>query len=128
MKEQHYMETSNGASIGDLYSTTPQDNEMSMSWEDRYFLEIMEKGMHKNDAGNWEMPLPFRSPKVKIPKNRKQALHRLHSLRRAFSRKPQMERHYVEFMGKIQQLIIVGGEMVWPSESCTHSADEHPTT
>ena len=26
-----------------------------MSWEDRYFLEIMEKGTRKNDAGNWEI-------------------------------------------------------------------------
>ena len=72
-----------------------------MSWEDRYFLEIMEKGIHKNDVGNWEMPLPFRSPKVTMPTNRKQALDRFHSLQRTFKKKPRLERDYVEFMGKM---------------------------
>ena len=44
----------------------------------------MEKGIHKNGVGNWEMLLPFRSPKVTMPNNRKQALDRLHSRQRTF--------------------------------------------
>lgn len=43
----------------DLFRTTPDDNTVSLSQEDRRFLEIMEAMIHKNQRGNWEMPLPF---------------------------------------------------------------------
>ena len=36
-----------------------------------------------------------------MPNNRRQALDCLHSLQRTFRRKPQMEKDYIEFMGKI---------------------------
>ncbi|CAB4017795.1 Hypothetical predicted protein [Paramuricea clavata] len=66
----------------DVYRTTPEDNEIGLSWDDRQFLHIMEKGIHKNEYGNWEMPLPFRSPNVTMPNNREQAMSRLQSLLR----------------------------------------------
>ena len=31
-------------------------NETTTSIEDKRFLEIMEKGIHKNELGNWELP------------------------------------------------------------------------
>ena len=84
-----------------IFETTRSDNEPSLSREDRRFLEIMEKGIHKNESGNWEMPLPFRNEHQVMPNNRAQAMHRLHGLLRTFTRKPEMKDDYLEFMGKI---------------------------
>lgn len=84
-----------------VYKTTPEDDEVSMSWEDRQFIQVMEKGIHRNEAGNWEMPLPFRSQNVTMPNNREQAMNRLQSLLRTFKRRPQMEKDYLEFLGKV---------------------------
>ena len=81
-----------------IYKTTGDDNEIEMSVEDRYFLDIMEKGVHKNHHGNWEMP---RSEVICMPNNRSQALTRLNGLLRNFKRKPQLEKDYREFLGRI---------------------------
>lgn len=86
---------------GNVYHTTPLDNEVDMSVEDRKFLEIMENSIHKNNEGNWEMPLPFRSKDVKLPNNKTQAESRLAGLLKLLRRKPQMEKDYFEFMAKI---------------------------
>ncbi len=85
----------------DIYRTTPEDEEVGMSWEDRRFIKIMEEGIRKNSSGNWEMPLPFRSRNVMMPNNREQAANRLQSLLRSFKRRPQMEKDYFEFLGKV---------------------------
>lgn len=85
----------------DIFSITRHDNQPSLSCNDHKFLEIMEKGVHKNESGNWEMPLPFRNSNVNLPNNRGQALHRLNSLLRTLRRKPQMSKDYMEFMEKI---------------------------
>ncbi|KAK3742405.1 hypothetical protein QZH41_008057 [Actinostola sp. cb2023] len=61
----------------------------------------MQKNIHKNDKGNWVMPLPFRSENVKMPNNRNQAESRLTGLLKILKRKPQMEKDYFEFMAKI---------------------------
>lgn len=42
----------------DVYRVTQNDNDVGLSIEDCRFMEIMEKGIHKNKLGNWEMPLP----------------------------------------------------------------------
>ena len=76
----------------DIYHTTPEDKDVSMSWEDRQFIQIMEEGIYKNEACNWVMPFPFRLRNVVMPDNREQAMSRL---------KPQMEKDYVEFLGKV---------------------------
>ena len=73
---------------GNVFQTTREDNNVSLSCEDRKFLEIMEANTHKNDHGNWEMPLPFRHKDVKMPNNRSQALNRLNGLIRTLRRKP----------------------------------------
>ena len=84
-----------------VYLTTKEDNEVAMSFEDRRFCEIMEKGSYKNGQGNWVMPLPFRSPDVTMPNNRDHAVHRLRNLLKTLKRKPQMMKDYVEFLGKM---------------------------
>ena len=45
----------------DLFNMSCKDNDVSLSCKDRKFQDIIETGTHKNDQGNWEMPLPFRS-------------------------------------------------------------------
>ncbi|XP_078364137.1 uncharacterized protein LOC144648470 [Oculina patagonica] len=85
----------------DIFRTTQEDNDVSLSCEDRRFLEIMEANIHKNDDGNWEMPLPFHHKDVKMPNNRSQAVNRLNGLICTLRRKPQMEKDYFEFMQKI---------------------------
>ena len=84
-----------------VFKTTRHDNEPSLSLEDRTFLEIMDKGIHKNTSGNWEMPLPFRDEHQSMPNNRAQAMRRLQGLLKMFIRKPEMKTDYLEFMGKI---------------------------
>ncbi|CAB3978894.1 PREDICTED: uncharacterized protein LOC107357656 [Paramuricea clavata] len=101
-----------------------QDNEAALSREDRQFLDIAKKGIHKNDSGNWEMPLPFRSEKVMMPNNRKQALNRLNGLLRTFKRKPQMQEDYLKFMSKV---IDRGHAEVVPNEELTEAQDVPPT-
>ena len=85
----------------DIFRTTRKDNDISLSCEDRKFIEIMEAGLNKNNSGNWEMPLPFRHKDTKMPNNRSQAVNRLNGLIRTLRKKPQMEKDYLEFMQKI---------------------------
>ena len=85
----------------DIFRKTRGDNEPSLSCEDRKFLEIMDRGIHKNSRGNWEMPMPFRNERQTMPNNRVQAMQRLQGLLKTFARKPEMKADYLEFMGKI---------------------------
>ncbi|XP_078380254.1 uncharacterized protein LOC144663213 [Oculina patagonica] len=84
-----------------IFHTSREDNETSLSCEDRKFLDTMETGIHKNQTGHWEMPLPFRQTEVNMPNNRVQAFNRLNGLLRTLKKKPQMERDYLDFMEKI---------------------------
>ena len=99
--KQLYSQQTQHSLANDVYHVTPEDNEASLSVEDRRFLKIMEGGIHKNCHGNWEMPLPFKSSEVRMPNNRSTALNRLNGLLRTLNRKPQMKEHYLEFMGKL---------------------------
>lgn len=42
----------------DLFVTSQEDNDVSLSCEDHKFLDIMDTSVHKNGQGNWEMPYP----------------------------------------------------------------------
>ena len=87
--------------MDDVYHTSPKDNEVAYSIEDRRFTDIMEQGIHKNELGNWELPLPFRSSGVRLPDNREHAIKRFNNLRRTFIRRPKMKRDYFQFMEKL---------------------------
>ena len=103
----------------DVYRVTQNDNDVGLSIEDCRFMEIMEKGIHKNKFRNWEMPLPFRSQNVSMPNNRGYAVKRLNGLLRTFKRKPQMEKDYEEFMSKMLDkghAVPVSDEEISPSE------------
>ena len=94
------------------FVTRSDNNEVSLWWEDRRFMDMMERGIHRNDWGNWEMPIPFCSRDVCMPNNRSQALRCLNSLQCSFKRKPQLQQHYLEFMAKVFE----GGPFRFPTE------------
>ena len=98
--KERYAECKDGLG-NDVYQTTGDDNEVSMLWDDRRFLDIMKRSVHKNQQGNWEMPLPFCSENVCLPNNRSLALRRLDSLVRSFKRRPKLKGDYCEFLRKI---------------------------
>ena len=70
----------------------------TLSVEDRRFLEIMENGIHKGEGGHYEMPLPLKSPHIKMPNNRPQAYTRLMRLKSRFKSDHQYFSDYKQFM------------------------------
>lgn len=84
-----------------LFETTPEDNERSLSIEDRAFLKIMDRELKRDRSNNWVVPLPFRSPRSRLPNNRDQALSRLYSLRRTLRKNPELRERFVNFMKEL---------------------------
>ncbi|XP_057700851.1 uncharacterized protein LOC130921225 [Corythoichthys intestinalis] len=84
-----------------IFQQTTNDDKVALSAEDALFLDIMHNNFAKDEANNWVAPLPFRSPRRRLPDNRQQAYNRLMSLRKTLRRKPEMRAHYAEFMEKI---------------------------
>ncbi|XP_028328031.1 uncharacterized protein LOC114478897 isoform X2 [Gouania willdenowi] len=79
-----------------LFQQTTDDDKVALSEEDALFLDIMQKELIKDEANNWVAPLPFRSPRQRLPNNREQAFTRLMSLRKTLKRKPEMREYYVD--------------------------------
>ncbi|KAI4897878.1 hypothetical protein NFI96_008660 [Prochilodus magdalenae] len=78
--------------LGDtVFCRTNKDNQLAHSVEDMIFLKKME-GFFKDNTNNWVAPLPFRSPRRKLPDNRSYTYQR-HTL----DKKPEMKAHFVEF-------------------------------
>ncbi len=65
-----------------VFHKTPEDDKPGLSMEDRAFLEMMDSDVFQDSANSWVTPLPFRSPRSRLPNNRDQALKRLTSRRR----------------------------------------------
>lgn len=80
---------------------TENDNKSAFSFEDETFLEIMQEELHRDEKNSWIGPLPFRSPRPRLPNNRTQALSRLHSLQRTLNKNPEMKEQFVAFMEKL---------------------------
>lgn len=76
-------------------------NERSLSIEDQKFLNILGGGIHKQEDGYYEMPLPLRSEEVELPNNCSLALERLFLLKERFKRNPGYYKDYVKFMDKV---------------------------
>ncbi|XP_057695101.1 thymocyte nuclear protein 1 isoform X1 [Corythoichthys intestinalis] len=81
-----------------VFERTKDDDKPALSIEDKYFLDIMEKEVYQNEDNSWVAPLPFQSPRPKLPSNKEQALKRLQSLRKTLDRNPEMKKQYVEFI------------------------------
>ena len=75
--------------------------ERSESVEDKRFCDILTTNIHKNEMGNWEMPLPFKTDDVTLPNNREQCLKRLLGIKRKLLKNGKTLKHYTEFMQKI---------------------------
>ncbi|CAB4000157.1 Hypothetical predicted protein [Paramuricea clavata] len=56
-----------------VFVRTENDDKPGMSVEDREFVEIIESNLEKNDAGNWNAPLPFRREVITLPESRGEA-------------------------------------------------------
>ena len=61
------------------------------------------------------MPLPFRSPNIRMPNNRPLAVNRLNGLLRTLKRKPKMKEDYFQFMSKVFE--------AWPCSSGSSRGD-----
>ncbi|XP_056393184.1 uncharacterized protein LOC130285449 [Hyla sarda] len=84
-----------------VFQRTTKDNQVAMSIEDKLFLDIMHNGFVKDETNSWVAPLPFRSPRQRLPNNREQALKRFSSLKHNLQRKQEMRNHFFTFMKKI---------------------------
>ncbi|XP_068506561.1 uncharacterized protein [Syngnathus scovelli] len=84
-----------------VFQRTDSDNKCAMSFEDELFLEIMEKEVAQDERNNWVAPLPFKSPRPRLPNNRVQALSRLSSLRRTLRKNAEMKEQFSSFMEKL---------------------------
>ena len=83
------------------HSRTIRGMEQSESIEDRRFNDLLTAGIHTNERGNWEMPLPLKSDDVLLPNNRDECLNRLLSLKRKLLKNDKVRRDYTEFIQKV---------------------------
>ena len=74
----------------------------TMSQDEVKFLSLMREETHRTSDGHYEMPLPFRNPRVPPgPNNKPLALQRLKSLVKRFRKDPQHHQYYVDFMNNL---------------------------
>ncbi|CAB4040244.1 Hypothetical predicted protein, partial [Paramuricea clavata] len=81
-----------------VFVCTENDDKPGMSVEHRKSVDIMERNLEKNDAGNWTAPLPFCHEVITLPESRGEAYKRLESTRKTLDRNPIMKQHYFAFM------------------------------
>nr|XP_020483745.2 uncharacterized protein LOC109978925 [Labrus bergylta] len=99
----------NGAPLTDLmglvgesvFCSTKDDDKTAPSMEDLAFLRIMDSECHQDESNSWVAPLPFRSPRQRLPNNLEQARNRLTSLTRTLRKHTERKEHYIQFMNKI---------------------------
>ena len=99
--EEIFQETCKDGLGENVFQKTPEDDKLAMSVDDKDFLSIMDNNVYIDDENHWVAPLPFRSPRKPLPNNREQASQRLLSLQRSFRRRPDMKKHFFDFMQKV---------------------------
>nr|XP_055049264.1 uncharacterized protein LOC129434357 [Misgurnus anguillicaudatus] len=72
-----------------------------VSQDDIKFLSKMREGITQKDNGHYEMPLPFKKERPKLPNNKICAIHRLNCLERRLKRNETYYKDYVNFMDDI---------------------------
>ena len=85
----------------DLFVRISGDENIGPSAEDRKFLSIMELEFCRHSSGHWIACLPFKSPRQKLPDNRRQTLHRAKILDNSFWKDSVKKPHFVHFMKEI---------------------------
>ncbi|XP_063964979.1 uncharacterized protein LOC135156433 [Lytechinus pictus] len=71
---------------------------VAYSQNDVKFMNIMRDEIHKLDDGHYEMPLPFKDEKPKLPNNRVLAKGRLDHLGRKFKQNDEYRKKYTKVM------------------------------
>ncbi|XP_062581855.1 uncharacterized protein LOC134243624 [Saccostrea cucullata] len=84
-----------------VFSRNKDDNKVGLSIEDKQFIRVMEKSLHKDTEGNWVAPLPFRENHPPLPNNRLQTLNRAKNLHASLSKDPVKLQHMVTFMQRV---------------------------
>ena len=82
----------------EVFAKFDDDDKTGLSIEDRQFVEIMQGSFVKDDDGRWKVPLPFKSPRHRLPNNRTLALKRAHVLDASLRKNPRKREHMVTFM------------------------------
>ena len=83
-----------------LHSRKIRGTEQTESVQDRRFNHILSTALRKDDRGNWEAPLPFKTDSVNLPNNKEHCLRRLLSLKRKLVKNEKTKKDYIEFMKK----------------------------
>lgn len=73
-------------------------DEQPLSFDDRMFMKKVKEGIHQREDGHYEMPLPFKGDKVKLPNNRELALNRLNKLKKRLENDEDYRRDYLSCM------------------------------
>lgn len=84
-----------------VFCNTKNDDKPAPSMDDLAFLKIMEREFHQDESNSWVAPLPFRSPRQRLPNNKVQASNRLTLLTHKLKKHPEVKEHFVDFMHKI---------------------------
>ncbi|KAL1252709.1 hypothetical protein QQF64_017402 [Cirrhinus molitorella] len=84
-----------------IFACSPDNHRLAPSMEDLEFLKIMEAECYQDGSKSWVAPLPFRSPRRRLPNNRKQVFDRLVSLERSLEKRPKMKVDFLDFMEKM---------------------------
>ena len=84
-----------------VFVRSKDDNKIALSIDDKAFLAIMDAEVYQDEGNSWVAPLPFSSPRRRLPSNREHALKRLFSLRKSLEKRPEMKEHYIKFMQKM---------------------------
>nr|XP_054587464.1 uncharacterized protein LOC129152993 [Nothobranchius furzeri] len=73
-------------------------DDKKVSQDDFKFLSKLKETIKQNDDGHYEMPLPFRDERPKLPDNRICAVYRLKCLEKRLRRNKEYCKDYVKFM------------------------------
>ncbi|XP_067950302.1 uncharacterized protein [Watersipora subatra] len=92
---QHQENMTRANATATTYSDS--DENLMVSQDDLKFLDIMEHGIHTNEEGYLEAPLPFRL-KPFLPNNRIQAEKRLFGLQKKMNKDDSFKQEYNSFM------------------------------
>ena len=87
----------------DVFQKGKYDDKIGMSVEDKYFLQLMETEMYRNQEGNWTAPLPFRQHIIgqEIKSNRNDVYKRTVKLTRNLKNDSKKLQHFLQFMEKM---------------------------
>ena len=73
-----------------------------LSQEEMKFVKVLEEQIHLSEDGFYEMPLPFKEEKPKLPNNRHMAEKRLENLRRKFDRD---DKYFSDYRNFVQDIL-----------------------